>query len=474
MKHREWVWAVGIASALLLSAGGEARADVSQTATALLNRAVDYYNTISTPPELSLDQRRLLAVTLAVAELQTATPEDFVYAYNATEAFVTYLPQSDTSFGWVGNAWVPQARTTRTYSSGDIQQLLSEYYDDIGMAWVNDTRQTYTYGSGYNTELLVESWITDPQPAHWENSVKIISTYNGSLLTETIMQAWDVDSLAWMDFSRSVSYFTGMKVDSSIGYINFTQPTNWIRQSLTEYTYTGDLIHTITFNKSSMTTFLYDANNREIRSLNQTLPGPVNVSKDTSVYDGSGNQILELGWSWNGASWTLVDADTTHYTGNRPNRGVHYNFQTSALDHTLYTYDGNGNLIEDIDQEWNGAQWVNELRTVIVYIVAGILDGGRPEDLPSTFAVGQNYPNPFNLGTTIPYTLAGDSRVRIAVCNILGQKLATLIDAWQPAGSYHAVWDGRDQNGRPVASGVYFFRAEIGGQTQVRKMVLLK
>lgn len=473
MKQLGWVFVVTMASSLLLPPGGEVRADGSQTAEALLDRAVEYYQTISTPPEMSLDQRRLLAVTLAAAELQPVAPEDFVDAYSAADAFVVYLPQSDTMYAWVDDAWVPRTRTTNTYSSGTLSQMLSEIYDEIGMVWTNETRQTYSYSGGNTSEILVEDWVDDPAPPHWENSIKIMYNY-GSDQNEMIMQFWDVDSSAWMDYSRSVSYLTSMKVDSSIGYINFTTPTNWVRQSLTEYTYIGDLIHTITFNKTSMTTFLYDASNREIRSLRQTLPGPVNLSKDTSVYDGSGNQILEVGWSWNGASWTPVDADTTHYTGNRPNRDVHYNFQTTALNHTLYAYDGNGNLIEDIDQEWIGAQWVNEWRTAYVYIVAGLFDGEEPGAVPSAFAVGQNYPNPFNLGTTIPYTLSGDGRVRISVTNILGQTVATLVDGFRPAGSYTAFWDGRDPNGRAVASGIYFFRADIGGQTQVRKMVLLK
>jgi hypothetical protein len=140
----------------------------------------------------------------------------------------------------------------------------------------------------------------------------------------------------------------------------------------------------------------------------------------------------------------------------------------------LYSYDGPGNLSEIINQNGFGSSWMNFSRTIIVYTLAGVFDDESAGGMPAGFAVSQNYPNPFNLGTTIPYTLSGDGPVRISVTNIVGQTVATLVEGFQPAGSYAAFWDGRDPTGRAMASGVYFFRAEIGGQTQVRKMVLLK
>ena len=93
--------------------------------------------------------------------------------------------------------------------------------------------------------------------------------------------------------------------------------------------------------------------------------------------------------------------------------------------------------------------------------------------LPQQFYLGQNYPNPFNPSTIIPYRLPISTRVRLEVLNVLGQSLATLVDAEQPAGSHTATWDGMDASGRGVAAGVYLYRLVGDGVRLTRSMVLL-
>jgi len=85
-----------------------------------------------------------------------------------------------------------------------------------------------------------------------------------------------------------------------------------------------------------------------------------------------------------------------------------------------------------------------------------------------------NFPNPFNPATTIEYTLAEPSPVRVAVFDTRGALVAVLVDGPREQGSHTARWDGRADNGTPAASGVYFFRLEVGKQTLTRKSVLLK
>ena len=93
--------------------------------------------------------------------------------------------------------------------------------------------------------------------------------------------------------------------------------------------------------------------------------------------------------------------------------------------------------------------------------------------LPTRFALGQNYPNPFNPGTVIPYQLAMDGYVRLEVFNLLGQRVATLVDGAQVAGAYAVPWDARDAAGFGVAAGVYIYRLTAGGETATRRMVLV-
>ena len=93
--------------------------------------------------------------------------------------------------------------------------------------------------------------------------------------------------------------------------------------------------------------------------------------------------------------------------------------------------------------------------------------------LPSEVGLGQNYPNPFNPSTLIPYQLSAPSPVRLEVFNILGQRVATLVDEAQSAGAYQARWDGTDAAGRAAASGVYFYRLTVAGAHWTGKMVLV-
>ncbi|MFH0880500.1 MAG: FlgD immunoglobulin-like domain containing protein [Lentisphaerota bacterium] len=93
---------------------------------------------------------------------------------------------------------------------------------------------------------------------------------------------------------------------------------------------------------------------------------------------------------------------------------------------------------------------------------------------PRDFGMDQNQPNPFNPATQIAYRLPVDGNVRLAIYNILGQQIRALVNGFTPAGVYSAVWDGRDDAGRQVASGVYLYRLDAGKFSTVKRMMLLK
>jgi fibronectin type 3 domain-containing protein len=95
-------------------------------------------------------------------------------------------------------------------------------------------------------------------------------------------------------------------------------------------------------------------------------------------------------------------------------------------------------------------------------------------NVPLTFALNQNYPNPFNSETAIGYDLPKGSEVKITIYNILGQKVKTLVDEKQAAGHKRITWDGKNNMGQPVGSGMYFYRIEAGDFVQNKRMLLLK
>ena len=94
--------------------------------------------------------------------------------------------------------------------------------------------------------------------------------------------------------------------------------------------------------------------------------------------------------------------------------------------------------------------------------------------LPAGFTLNQNFPNPFNPSTNIKYSLPFDTHVKVAIFNLLGQRIRTLVDDYKTAGHWTLKWDGKDANGKDVASGIYFYSLETDESHKVKKMSLIK
>jgi endoglucanase len=122
-------------------------------------------------------------------------------------------------------------------------------------------------------------------------------------------------------------------------------------------------------------------------------------------------------------------------------------------------------------QDLKGIQfWFDDVR-----VTDPLTDGvnGGAVRLQADFSLEQNYPNPFNPETTIRYRLSEHRRVEVAVYNAKGQKVRSLVSGDQPPGRHSVVWDGRDDSGLRLSSGIYFYRMKASGFNQIRKMVLL-
>jgi len=105
----------------------------------------------------------------------------------------------------------------------------------------------------------------------------------------------------------------------------------------------------------------------------------------------------------------------------------------------------------------------------------------KEQNVPGRFDLAQNYPNPFNATTTISFTIHGEPEkenvpihTTLTIHNILGQKIKTLVNQNEKPGTYKAYWDGRDEVGFEVSSGVYFYKLKVGDYEKVRKLVYLK
>jgi hypothetical protein len=94
--------------------------------------------------------------------------------------------------------------------------------------------------------------------------------------------------------------------------------------------------------------------------------------------------------------------------------------------------------------------------------------------LPAAFALASPRPNPFRGGTTLQFDVPSRGVVRLQLVDVAGRVVRTLVNAETPPGSYREAWDGRNDGGQRVATGVYFVRLEAGAFRQTRKLVLLR
>jgi hypothetical protein len=119
------------------------------------------------------------------------------------------------------------------------------------------------------------------------------------------------------------------------------------------------------------------------------------------------------------------------------------------------------------DSTYTTSEQVNE--AVIVDV-----DDQTDPNLPEDFELGQNYPNPFNPETQIEFSLPRATHVTLQVYNILGERVRMLVDDYLPAGNTKVAWDGKDDDGLDVASGIYLYQIKTGASVASKKMTLLR
>ncbi len=108
------------------------------------------------------------------------------------------------------------------------------------------------------------------------------------------------------------------------------------------------------------------------------------------------------------------------------------------------------------------------------HLGTGIESDHASKMMPTGLVLHQNYPNPFNPETVIAYTLPAAGEVKLDVLNTNGQKIKTLVNAVQSIGNHQVKWDGTDDLGQRVSSGIYFYQVKFKNKTKTRKMILLQ
>lgn len=178
----------------------------------------------------------------------------------------------------------------------------------------------------------------------------------------------------------------------------------------------------------------------------------------TVLYSGADFEVYVNGELDNFSSWsgailqTAIDLTIGQVLPNNKN----YNFRGIIDDVRIYDY----------------ALSVPEIKNL--YDINTAVDDSPDVLVPVEDALQQNHPNPFNAQTIIHYRLRNAGHVRIKIHDVLGHGVRTLVDAGKPAGSYSVLWDGRNDGGQSVASGIYFYQMTAGVFEQRRKLLLLR
>jgi hypothetical protein len=183
---------------------------------------------------------------------------------------------------------------------------------------------------------------------------------------------------------------------------------------------------------------------------------PVNGYPDSICHDTSSNPLGgERVFSGCSGDWQLAEFGLSGYAGKSIR--IKFDFASDDSNNKYGWYIDNisifNNNVTDIDADSDEQNRFN---------------------LPRSFVLYQNYPNPFNPETIIKYQLPASVKINLEIYNILGKKVKKLVDSYQSPGYYSIKWDGTDDHGSKVASGIYIYRIQMEKKLYFRKMILLK
>jgi hypothetical protein len=154
-----------------------------------------------------------------------------------------------------------------------------------------------------------------------------------------------------------------------------------------------------------------------------------------------------------------------------PTSGVVQPGNTGNLDIRLYSLKVDTTYVGQVEIVSNDPTTPSVIVQVELSTATGISDLNQ---VPIDYAIAQNYPNPFNPETSIRYQLPKTSDIRLVIYNVLGQQVRNLVNDRIEAGYHSVIWDGCNDEGSAVASGVYLYRFEAGEFTRTMKLMLLK
>ncbi|NQT61348.1 MAG: T9SS type A sorting domain-containing protein [Candidatus Marinimicrobia bacterium] len=380
-----------------------------------------------------------------------------------------------------GETWMVHSDTTLGHELNDISSLVVDAQDDIWIGCHEEDGLICFDGENWSyfdlrnwglPENVVYSLSVDQQGAIWIGTAAGIVRFDGTTWTvydpsnSPISSTEEVQSIAIDD--NNVKWI-GMS-DSQVATILSFDDTTWTvyNESNTGVDFGG--VRSIVIDGNGSKWFLDGGSNL------------YNLDGDTCTrYD-----LQDSGVSVWGTLCLAIDTDDAIWIGTGEIGGI---MMPTFSGNGLIKYDGinwtildtsnseiPGDFVSALAINENGNIWIATLPTgIAIYNPTGIVGlDYEGEEVPVKMHLHQNYPNPFNPTTTISYSVPSMSGVTLKVYDIAGRNITTLRDTHQPAGNYSLQWNGVDQSGNQVSTGVYFARLDAGEFSQTIKMLYIK
>ena len=196
-----------------------------------------------------------------------------------------------------------------------------------------------------------------------------------------------------------------------------------------------------------------------------------------AIEDGYDYARLQISTN-NGSTWTTLAGSYTHIVAGQPSYSAIQHWVKESID--LSAYSGSNvqfRFFFDSDGGLNGDGFYFDEFKVVDYSQTPVGIGGDQPLAPQRLELYQNYPNPFNPVTTIAYQLPlryQGEKVRLQIFNSLGQRVRTLVNGVQNPGTHEVRWDGTNDAGLALSSGIYLYKLTAGDMSLTRKMLLIK
>lgn len=421
-----------------------------------------------------------------------------LYQFVQMSGLTYMLYQEDQGAGWED---VSRIQGTLNNSNKLESLLYQEYVSD----WNDVAQLDFTYHTNGKVENIILSASLEENQAVQE-MLLFENTYNGNglaTLEEVSVSAallaaknTEINGTLWTKvLIKENEYTTFGEIAVEIMKMSLFGMGDPVEYSKTLYTYNTSKLavrviyqmagsgfmpfskaNETTWENSDKDTIIYTAQNliQDMISYEWNETCWIESSYNYFEWNGSGQNTLALLKIWDGNSWVNSNQIIMAYQSGNIKTELYQDFENNvAVDKYLDTYNYSGSTLNNlVTQEKVGDDWVNTERLLFTW--------GSSTDVEENKAVARefvlnNYPNPFNPETTIEFQLPAASEVTVAIYDIQGRLIQTLVqNQFKSAGNHSITWDGHDMQGNAVASGVYFYQLKSADMNQTKRCLLMK